>query len=229
MKRYLKSLALALLVVMSLGNTHVVQAEERYITDIVYVPLRAGPGNEYRILHRGLRTGTRMNILEADAGNNYSKVSMSDGTEGYILTQYLINQAPARERLPKEQEKNRQLTSDLAKSHSELKQKDAELTTAKKNLKSTSRMLDEKTTELVALREATADPLALDRRNKQLMEENLRLKNSLEVTQAENTQLVRNNSIRWYLYGGGTILVGILLGLFLPMIRFRKKPASDWA
>ena len=228
MKRYLKSLILTLLAMMSLGNTDIVQAEERYITDIIYVPMRSGPGNEYRILHRGLRTGTRMTILEADAGNNYSKVSLGDGTEGFILTQYLINQAPARERLPGEQEKSRQLAADLAKSRSELEQKDAELTTTKTKLKNISRMLDKKTTELVALREATAAPVALDRRNKQLMEENLHLKSNLEVTQTENTQLVRNNSIRWYLYGGGTILMGILLGLFLPMIRIKKKAASDW-
>ena len=228
MKRYFKSLALALLTMMSVGNTDIVQAEERYITDIVYVPLRAGPGNEYRILHRGLRTGTRMTVLEADAGNSYSKVSMSDGTEGFILSQYLVSQTPARERLPKEQEKNKQLNTELAKLRVELKQKESELSTKSTDLKNTTRMLDEKTTELVALREATADPLALDRRNKQLMEENLRLKNNLEVIQAENTQLVRNNSIRWYLYGGGTILIGILLGLFLPMVRFKKKPASDW-
>ena len=110
----------------------------------------------------------------------------------------------------------------------ELQQRETELQSARDNLTNTSAMLDEKTTELVGLREATAEPLALDRRNKQLMEENLRYKNRVEVVEAENAQLVRNNSIRWYLYGGGTILVGILLGLFLPMVKLRKKPTSDW-
>lgn len=214
--------------VLLIGNIDSVQAEERYITDVVYVPLRAGAGTQYRILHQGLRTGTKLTVLEADTGNGYAKVEMTNGKEGFIQTQYLMNLQPARDRLPKEQEKNRQLTGQVSQLQEGLKQKEFDLQLLKNNLKNTSAMLDDKTTELVTLREATAEPLALDRRNKQLMEENLRYKNRVEVAEADNAQLVRNNSVRWYLYGGGTILIGVLLGLFLPMVRFRKKPSSDW-
>ena len=228
MKRIVKSWLFVLTFALLAGNNGDVQAAEKYVNDIVYVPLRAGPGNQYRILHQGLRTGTRLTILEEDAGQGFSKVALSDGTEGFIRAQYLMNLQPARERLPKEQEKNRQLTAQLSQVQAQLRQKEAELQSVKDTLKNTSTMLDEKTTELVSLREATAEPLALDRRNKQLMEENQRYKNRVEVVEAENAQLIRNNSIRWYLYGGGTILVGVILGLFLPMVRLRKKPSSDW-
>ncbi|MET4694945.1 TIGR04211 family SH3 domain-containing protein [Endozoicomonas lisbonensis] len=228
MKLIVKTMMFALAAVWLSGNAADVQAADKYITDVVYVPLRAGPGNQYRILNQGLRTGTRMTVLEENAGEGFSQVRMSDGTEGFIRTQYLMDLQPARDRLPQEQEKNQQLSAQLKQLQAELQQRETELQSARDNLKNTSSMLDEKTTELVSLREATAEPLALDRRNKQLMEENLRYKNRVEVVEAENTQLVRNNSIRWYLYGGGTILVGILLGLFLPMVKLRKKPASDW-
>ena len=80
---------------------------------------------------------------------------------------------------------------------------------------------------MLRLEEITAEPMAIDRRNKQLIGENLQLKNEVQVLQAENSQLMRDSSIRWYLYGGGTILLGILLGLFLPMMRVQKKQ-SDW-
>ena len=228
MKLIVKTMMFALVTVWLSGNAADVQAADKYVTDVVYVPLRAGPGNQYRILHQGLRTGTRMTVLEDNAGEGFTKVQMSDGTEGFIRTQYLMDLQPARDRLPQEQEKNQQLSAQLKQLQAELQQRETELQSARDNLKNTSTMLDEKTTELVSLREATAEPLALDRRNKQLMEENLRYKNRVEVVEAENAQLVRNNSIRWYLYGGGTILVGILLGLFLPMVKLRKKPASDW-
>ena len=228
MKLIVKTMMFALTAVWLSGNAVPVQAAEKYVTDIVYVPLRAGPGNQYRILHQGLRTGTRLTVLEEKAGEDFTKVQMADGSEGYVRTQYLMNEQPARSRLPQEQEKNQQLAARLKQLQAQLKQRETELQSVKGNLKNTSSMLDEKTTELVSLREATAEPLALDRRNKQLMEENLRYKNRVEVVEAENAQLVRNTSIRWYLYGGGTIFVGILLGLFLPMVRLRKKPASDW-
>ncbi|WP_257255405.1 TIGR04211 family SH3 domain-containing protein, partial [Endozoicomonas sp. SESOKO3] len=142
--------------------------------------------------------------------------------------QYLVVEEPARERLPKVLENLSQLTKENTALKSGLSATEDELDNVKGTLEETTGLLDDKTSEFIALREATADPQALDRRNKQLMEENLQLKNRIEVIEAENNQLIRSSSMRWYLYGSGTIIIGILLGLFLPMIRFRKKPASDW-
>ena len=201
-------------------------AETRYISDQIYVPFRGGPGNEYRILHRGLRTGTSMKLLEEDAGNGFSKVLIGD-QEGYIRSQYLTAEAPAmvvlpgvREQAAKAQAENRELRSQLSK-------RDSELKTLSKSLEDTEAQLNSKTEEMLHLEEVTADPLAIDRRNKELMGENLQLKNEVQVLEAENIKLAQENSFRWYLYGGGTILLGILLGLFLPMIRVEKKQ-SDW-
>ncbi|WP_062270643.1 TIGR04211 family SH3 domain-containing protein [Endozoicomonas arenosclerae] len=231
MKLTLRKLFLSLSGVVLLGSmvqAEPVQAETRYITDVVYVPLRAGPGNQFRILHRGLRTGLRMTVLEADAGEGFSKVRTADGLEGFVPRQYLVAEEPARERLPKELKKVTQLAQENSTLKNELSEKEGELNNTKSSLEQATGQLDEKTSEFIALREATADPQALDRRNKQLMEENLQLKNRIEVVEAENNQLVRSSSMRWYLYGGGTIIIGVLLGLFLPMVRFRKKPTSDW-
>ena len=201
-------------------------AETRYISDQIFVPLRGGPGNQYRILHRGLRTGTSMQLLEEDAGEGFSKVLVGD-QEGYIRSQYLTADAPAlvvlpgvREQAAKAQAENRELRSRLST-------RDNELKSLKESLTDTESLLAGKTEEMLRLEEVTADPLAIDRRNKELMEENLQLKHEVQVLEAENSQLVQDNSIRWYLYGGGTILLGILLGLFLPMIRVQKKQ-SDW-
>lgn len=218
----------AIVLLGSMVQAEPVQAETRYVTDVVYVPLRSGPGAQYRILHRGLKTGLRMTVLEADAGEGYSKVRTADGLEGYIPRQYLVVEEPARERLPKVLENLSQLTKENTALKSGLSATEDELDNVKGTLEETTGLLDDKTSEFIALREATADPQALDRRNKQLMEENLQLKNRIEVIEAENNQLIRSSSMRWYLYGSGTIIIGILLGLFLPMIRFRKKPASDW-
>ncbi len=230
-KLTLRKLFLSLSGIVLLGSmvqAEPVQAETRYVTDVVYVPLRAGPGNQFRILHRGLRTGLRMTVLEADAGEGFSKIRTADGLEGFIPRQYLVAEEPARERLPKELEKVSQLTKANSALKSELSSTEGELNSVKGSLEEASGLLDEKTSEFISLRETTADPQALDRRNKQLMEENLQLKNRVEIVEAENNQLVRSSSMRWYLYGGGTIIIGILLGLFLPMVRFRKKPTSDW-
>ena len=201
-------------------------AETRYISDQIFVPFRGGPGNEYRILHRGLRTGTSMTLLEEDAGNGFSKVLVGD-QEGYIRTQYLTGDAPALVVLPGVREQAAKAQAENQELRSRLSTRDSELKTLRESLVDTESQLTSKTEEMQRLEEVTADPLAIDRRNEELMEENLQLKHEVQVLEAENSQLVQDNSIRWYLYGGGTILLGILLGLFLPMIRVEKKQ-SDW-
>ena len=202
-------------------------AESRYITDIIYVPMRAGPGNQYKIIHRGIRTGTEMTVLEADAGNDFSKVVTPGGLEGYIPTQYLLKKPPARILLPDMQAKADKAVKVSEQLTTQLRDSEAEIADLKEKAKASGQELEQKQSELKKIRDISADTLAIDQRNKQLVEENQKLKNRTHVLQADNDQLVRDNSIRWYLYGGSTVVVGIFLGLLLPRIRIRKK-ASDW-
>ena len=226
MKRIVYLLTVACSLLLLTGGE--LQAEVRYVTDVVYVPMRSGPGTQYRIIHRGIKTGAEMTVLEADAGDGFSKVVTSNGREGYVRTQYLVSARPARDRLPEELARVEQLQENIRQLKVSQAERNKELAAARASLGDVNGLLQNKTSELVALREATADPQALDRRNKQLIEENLQVKNRVQVLEAENNQLMRDSSLRWYLYGGGTIMVGVLLGLFLPMIRLKKKPSTDW-
>ncbi|MEX1236901.1 MAG: hypothetical protein WD994_01390, partial [Pseudomonadales bacterium] len=38
-----------------------------YIRDTLYVPLRGGQSSEYRILHRGVKSGTPLELIEENA------------------------------------------------------------------------------------------------------------------------------------------------------------------
>lgn len=202
-----------------------VAAETRYITDITYVPMRTGPGNEYRIIHRGLKTGTPLVLLEEDSGNGFSKVKNGD-QEGFVPTQYLMENPPAFRQLPAAQDRARKIEADNKALVQQLNERDARLNEVTSELDKAENKLENQQEEMKRLLDITAEPLAIDRRNQQLVEENERLKNQLQLVQAENRQLVRDRSLRWYLSGGGTILMGILLGLFLPMLKIRKKESA---
>ncbi|MGB1271900.1 MAG: TIGR04211 family SH3 domain-containing protein [Endozoicomonas sp.] len=201
-------------------------AETRYITDVTYVPMRSGPGNEYRIIARGMKTGTRLELLEESAGNGFSKVR-SGGQEGYIPSQYLMKTVPADQLLPSIQEKMVKVNAENTELKAMLSQKDSLLEEVTGRLSRTEEQLNQQKVDMRRLEEITAEPLAIDRRNQQLVEENLRLTNNSQVLEAENRQLLKDNRVRWYLVGGGTVLLGVLLGLLLPLIRVRKK-ASGW-
>ncbi len=200
-------------------------AETRYVTDITYVPMRTGPGNEYRIVHRGLKTGTALVMLEENSGNEFSKVKNGD-QEGYVPTQYLMKSPPAFRQLPAALDRTRKVEAENKELGKLLMERGSQLEEVTSQLGKTEDKLNRQQVEMKRLQDISAEPLAIDRRNQQLVEENERLKNQLQVLQAENRQLVRDTSLRWYLFGGGTILLGIILGLFLPMLKIRKKESA---
>ncbi|WP_330924768.1 TIGR04211 family SH3 domain-containing protein [Candidatus Sororendozoicomonas aggregata] len=205
-----------------------VYAESRYVTDIIYIPMRSGPGSQYRIIHQGIKTGTELKVLEADAGNNYSKVVTPDGLEGYIRTQYMQNNPPARQQLPALEAAANKAASDKTLIVAELEQAKMDQETLAEKLREVTGNLEQKNMELKRITTISADTLVIDQRNKNLVEENLQLKNRVQLLETDNKQLISDSRVKWFIYGGGTVVIGVLLGLLLPRLRIRKKPASDW-
>ncbi len=205
-----------------------IHAESRYVTDIIYIPMRSGPGNQYRIVHQGIKTGTELRVLEADAGNDFSKVVTPDGLEGYIRTQYLLKDPPARQLLAAMEASANKAISDKKLTTAELKQAQIDQQTLAEKLRVTVRQLGQKNTELKRITTISANTLAIDQWNKKLVEENQQLKNRVQLLETDNRQLINDNRVKWFIYGGGTILTGLMLGLILPGLRIRKKSTSDW-
>ena len=211
-----------LLVLLMTGQ---VTAQTRYITDINYVPMRTGPGNEYRIIHRGLRTGTALVLLEENAGNGFSRVRNGE-QEGFVPTQYLMDRPPAFRQLPAALEQAQKVAADNQTLEKMLDEREGQLRDATVELEKAKERWQQQQIEMKRLADISAEPLAIERRNQQLVEENEQLKNQLQVLAVENRQLAKDTSLRWYLFGGGTIVLGILLGLFLPMLKVRKKESA---
>lgn len=218
MNKYNKWLTVLLGVLM----TGEIAAQTQYITDVNYVPMRTGPGNEYRIIHRGLRTGTALVLLEEDAGSGFSRVKNGD-QEGFVPTQYLMDNPPASRQLPVALERVSKVEADNLELEKMLSERDGQLREATLELSKAEERWQQQQVEMKRLADISAKPMAIEQRNQQLVEENAQLKNQLQVLEVENRQLAKDTSLRWYLFGGGTIVLGVLLGLFLPMLKFRKK------
>ncbi|WP_461536600.1 TIGR04211 family SH3 domain-containing protein [Spongorhabdus nitratireducens] len=201
------------------------QAETVYITDVLYVPVRSGPGNEYRIIHRGMPSGTAMTVVEQ--GETFTKVRLENGQEGFIRSQYLQNTPVARNeiknvktQLTRLQQENSSLKSDKSELNKKLGSLEKSWSTATSEQESLA-------SELRRIKEISASSLAIDERNKVLVEENLKLKNQLQVVEGEAQKMAGDHKVAWFLSGAGAILGGVVLGLVLPNMRPRKK-RSDW-
>lgn len=144
-----------------------VAAETRYITDITYVPMRTGPSNDYRIIHRGIKTGTELVLLEEDSGNGFSKVKNGD-QEGYVPTQYLMINPPAFRQLPAALDRAKKIEADNENLEKLLIERDNQLKEATLELIKMNKKLDHQQMELKQIKDISAAPLAIDRRNQQL-------------------------------------------------------------
>lgn len=216
---------LSLLLVLG-GITTVHAADVRYVSDQLIITLRSGQGNQYQII-KTLPSGTRLELLQqTDAG--YSQVRTADGTEGWVRTQYLIDQPTAAQQLTAAQAKLDHLTQQ----NSQLKQSLDDVTKARADLgaqvKTLSGQVDSKDKELGHLKEVSAMPLKLDQENKDLKEHNIELEHNLQMATQENSVLKDRAEREWFMAGAGVLLAGILLGLIIPKIRWRRKGGWDF-
>ncbi len=197
-----------------------VAAETQYVSDVLKITLRTGQGTSYQIL-RTLESGTALEVLE-DAGQ-YTLVRTNDGTEGWVLSQYLTKAPIARDRLAQAERRLERLKADkqqLQESLAELRQEKSTLEQSEQRLITETAKLKD---ELAHLRQVAEQPIELDRKNRDLKQQLQALQVEVEQLKSDNAHLQDRTQREWFITGAGVLLGGILLGLVLPLLRRKKK------
>lgn len=200
-------------------------AETLYISDVLTVPLRSGPSTGHRILHRGLPSGTALEVLGRDDDAGYAQVRTSGGTEGWLPLQYLVAQPIARDRL---QEANRQIqrleqtVAELRGRLGDVQEDKTEAETSNSELQTRANALQ---LELTELKRVSASAMETAAANKRLTELNARLREELDDMVSELDVLRENVQQRWLIIGGGLVLLGLILGV---VIKARPR-RSAWS
>lgn len=203
------------------------QARTVYVDDTLYAPIRSGQGNQFRILHQGVRSGTPLELLET-TDEGYSRVRTKDGIEGWIPTRYISETPIARDRLAEAQRQLERTREELNTVKGQL----VEVTRERDQLENSEDTLENRTSELnqelQRIKSIASDSLQLDQRNQELREENQKLKNDLEVLTAEKERLEARKESDFMLLGAGLVLAGVLLALVVPMLKPSRK-TDNWA
>ena len=134
-------------------------AATAWIDDEIYVPVRSGAGSGYRIVHRGLKSGTRVEFLGEDG--DWAHIRFGD-TEGYIGKQYISRSPTAAIRLEQISGDRKQMESRMTEMRERLSSVEAErdrLSAENEELKGS---LSSRSDELENLRDVAADPIRLD-------------------------------------------------------------------
>ncbi len=190
-------------------------AATAYISDELTVPLRSGPSNQHRILHRGLPSGTQLEILGTDEEAGFTQIRTVRGTEGWIRSQYLVTQPIAKTRLVNAQAELRRVNQQLTR----LREQNNELTRnnqsqASQNQQDSSR-IQALENELEEITRVSANAIETHKLNQQLTETNARLRDELDDVAEARNRLEDNAENQAILIGAGLILLGLLAGVII--------------
>jgi len=209
-KRLLLLYPLLLLVIL----TSPVHAETRYATDDFTVPVRSGASTRHKIL-RMVSSGTPLEILRT-SDEGYTQVKTPEGTVGWILTRYLMDQPPTREQVTQLEERMAVLESE----NQTLRGEKDMLETARADLARCGE-------ELTGIRRAASQTLTIEEDNVRLQQENAALQEQLLQLETQNIALRDESKRDWFLVGAGVVVGSLLLGLIIPHIPLQRRRRWD--
>ena len=204
----MKKITLAGITLLALSTRAPAHADEkRYVSDELSTWVRSGPGDQFRLLGK-LNAGEEVQLLQTNNDTHYGQIRDSEGRTTWIPLSQLSANPSLRTRVPQLEQQVKDLTAKLDNIDNSWNQRTAEMQN----------------------KVASSDGVING-----LKDENQKLKNELIVAQkkvsAANVQLddkQRTIIMQWFMYGGGVLGVGLLLGLLLPHMLPRRKKSDRW-
>jgi SH3 domain protein len=198
------------------------RAEPAWVSDQIEVTLRTGPSTSNAIT-RMLRSGTQIEIVERDEDTGYSRVRTSTGSEGWVLTRYLMNEPPARQQLERLTSQLNTATTEGSGLGSQLTAIKSQYDEATATIAALERDKANLETELNEIKQTAANTIEIDRQNRDLRQQLADAEIKVSILQQENESLSGQTTRNWFLAGALVLFVGVIMGLWLPRIRWQKR------
>lgn len=191
----------------------------RYVTDELRVDVRSGPTNQHRII-RFIPSGQAFQELARH--DEWVQVRLNDGEEGWIRTQYVSETPSARDQLRNAGENLQQARNRAIELQTQLDEQGNELRAAQASVQE----LTQSNRELERRLEDAGQGLELFEDNRELNKQIVDLRREVENRDAEIARLSDRSRQDWFVVGAGVLFAGMIVGLIVPRIRWRKQ--SSW-
>lgn len=225
MKKYMHR-SLALLFLFGIFLTTSTFAETRYVSDQLETTFRRGPTLSHAIL-KMLKSGVAVDVLENDKESGHSRVKLSGGQEGWILTRYLTSEPPARTQLESLMKSMNQSDNAHIPVAEQLKTIRTEHENAKRlitQLESENKKLTEK---LSSLKATAANVLEIEAENKQFRDKLTDTEERLNTLVEESSEMEARKNRDWFITGALVLFGGLVMGLILP--KFARRRTSRFS
>ncbi|WP_148291351.1 TIGR04211 family SH3 domain-containing protein [Spiribacter curvatus] len=203
---------------IALGGPAIAQTTA-YVTDELEITLRSGQGNDYRIM-RLLSSGSQLEVLQR--GETWTQVRAGDD-EGWVRSLYLQPDPGAAAQL--EAATNR--LSELRDENQTLSERVTELESRLETLSDDNRQLQADNQRMTQRLQEAGEGLELADENQALQKEVLDLERQVQDLSREADRMADRESRDWFIAGAGVIVFGMLLGITLTRVRWRRR--SSWS
>lgn len=190
-----------------------------WVTDEWRINLRSGAGTGFRIL-QVLETGDSVQVLER--GGDWTQVRTSNGNVGWVPSQYLMDRPAAAsqldsmaEEMEAARERAETLEVQLAQARSALEVTQGEVAS-----------LSDERGRLAQQLDAARDGLEMSEENNRLKKEAIDLQRRIQDLESETARLADRSRQDWFVVGAGVLFAGMLVGIIVTRIRWRRR--SSW-
>lgn len=201
-------------------------AESGWVSDEFEITLRSGPSTSNAI-QLMVGSGMELEILERDADSGYSRVQTPGGTEGWVLTRYLMSEPSAREQLRTLGSQLSSATTRGSSLNTQLSSIRGEYDSAQDRITTLEREKAALEQDLAEIRRTAANVLAINDENESQRDELMNAGIRVDMLEQENRTLSTAATRSWFMAGGLVLVIGIILGLWLPRMRWQRRSRYD--
>ena len=209
-------------------NSEPKTGEIRYVTDLIYTPIRTGPGGDYRIVNKGLPSGTQITYFGTTEDGVWAEVETRGGTRGYLRAQYLQVEAPRANQVNALEEALEGAQARVSELTAQLDASMDELTSSNEDMGTTARDLEATKQELAEIKRISANAIQLDRLTNELTSKLEDANAQNDLLKLENARLEDRIESREFLYGSLAVLAGIFIALVIPRLTVKRRRNDGW-
>ncbi len=203
-----------------------VSAEPGWVSDQFEVMLRTGPSTSNAI-ERMLPSGTALEVIERDDESGYARVRTAAGTEGWVLTRYLMGEPSAREQLIALTGRLTNADTEGSSLTSQLGAIKGEYDSARRQIASLEREKQQLEKELAEIKRTAANVLTINTQNQDLREKLTSAEIAAATLEQQNRELSGQTTRYWFMTGAVVLVVGMILGIWLPRVRWQRRSRYD--
>ena len=195
-------------------------AATMYVTDSIDIMVRGGPSVEHKIITT-LKSNSLVEVLEQD--QQWTKISLPNGSEGYVMTRYLTEDRPAALIASELEEKLRPLEQEVGVLREEKQRLEGLVSEQSANLEDQGQKLMALRQEYEEWKESAREHIKLKHEKDSIEGELASLGQKYENLAAAHARLTERKDTLFMLSGGGLLFVGLIVGFVVGRMLVRRK------